>query len=59
MHFKKHNSTHENQIIILMITDGENVYGQTTVYGYSLFIHCSFDTKKRSIIKRPTDSTTG
>ena len=59
MHFKKHNSTHENQIIILMITDGENVYGQTTVYGYSLFTHCSFDTKKRSIIKRPTDSTTG
>ena len=46
MHFKKHNSTHENQIIILMITDGENVYGQTTVYGYSLFTHGSFDTKK-------------
>lgn len=29
-----------------MITDGENVYGQTTVYGYSLFTHGSFDTKK-------------
>ena len=37
----------------------KNYPRQTTVYGYSLFTHCSFDTKKRSVIKRPTDSTAG
>ena len=31
----------------------KNYPRQTTVYGYS------FDTKKRSVIKRPTDSTAG
>ena len=37
----------------------KNYPRQTTVYGYSLLTYCSFDTKKWSVIKRPTDSTAG
>ena len=37
----------------------KNYPRQTTVYDYSLLTHCSFDTKKWSVIKRPTDSTAG
>ena len=37
----------------------KNYPRQTTVYVYSLLTHCSFDTKKWSVIKRPTDSTAG